>query len=38
MNNLDSIKAIIEYYLSNTNDGDYILQALILKEMLPQGW
>lgn len=35
---IESIKAIIEYEISVASDGDYIFQALILKDMCPNGW
>ena len=34
----EQIKAIIEYYISVAVDGDYVFQALILKDMCPNGW
>jgi hypothetical protein len=37
MNN-DALKAIIEYVIANSPDGDYILQAQTLAAMNPQGW
>jgi hypothetical protein len=38
MKNLEEIKAIIEYQIANSQNGDYILQTLILKDMCPNGW
>jgi hypothetical protein len=38
MNNLEQIKAIVEYAISISDDGDYIFQALMLKDMCPKGW
>lgn len=36
--NSESIKAIIEYNILSSTDGDYIFQALVLKDMCPKGW
>jgi len=35
---MESIKASIEYAILTSNDGDYILQVLILADMNPEGW
>ena len=35
---INSVKAIIEYFVSVAVDGDYIFQALMLKDMCPKGW
>lgn len=34
----DSLKAMIEYAILISEKGDYILQALTLKDMNPQGF
>lgn len=34
----ESLKAIIEYTIYKTDKGDYVLQALTLKDLNPEGW
>lgn len=34
----ESLKAIIEYKILISEKGDYIMQALTLKDMNPKGW
>ena len=34
----ETLKALIEYKILISNNGDYILQALTLKDMNPQGF
>lgn len=34
----ESLRAIIEYSIYSSDKGDYILQALTLKDMTPSGW
>ena len=36
--NLESVKALIEYYMLVGSDVDYLFQALMLKDMCPKGW
>lgn len=38
MKNIDAIRAEIKAKILVSYDGDYILQALLLKGMYPNGW
>lgn len=38
MVNLEAVKGLIEFEIFNSSTGDYISQALILKDMNPKGW
>ena len=34
----ETLKALIEYKILVSDNGDYIMQALTLKDMNPKGW